>query len=112
MPKVSAAGTERVASWCRENGGPELTPDQAKELLERAVRLFYLAYRSEASGDKLDDDAERGPVCCARPLGCQRRRDQEPSGERVRRARWGTGRRAGSRPVAAEDAVRPDPSRS
>ena len=51
MPKASAEGTERLAARCRENAGLELTRDQAKELLERAVRMVYLAYRSSLNGE-------------------------------------------------------------
>lgn len=48
MPKASPEGTERMAAWCRDNARLDLTSDQAKELLERSVRFFYLAFRATA----------------------------------------------------------------
>lgn len=77
MPKASAAGTERLAAWCRGNGGPELTPDQAKELLERAVRLFYLAFQAAgkdepAAGTQVGIEAKRAEALPPAPLPGQR----------------------------------------
>jgi hypothetical protein len=76
MPKAAAAGTERLAAWCRENGGAELTPDQAKELLERAVRLFYLAFQTAGNGATAADT--RGEIGTkrggGRPLAPRRER--------------------------------------